>query len=535
MAKKSLDLYRMFEPAQTIPILETRRGRRLYNLDVRQWDFKDPTQHLDATKRARDFQYKLNEGLRTLSMSAEDQLMTTQPVSCRRDKWDVLPKEYEDRIVALIKQRSADKVDENPRILLRDYFAVLFNRLHNQPYNALLHEQVACLLQSVANAKSGDEALPRDLTRAFGAGKYGVVSEGDFRSAYSPLRPRGGDPAFLIKTEIPSRSSSMTSLNETVIGMHAMNYLKRVIPNFVFIYGSFMAPSLSNPQGKNVLEGDVKLFAKPVDTARYIMVQFVKKAVTLYDWLDANERSRGFAVACQEIYSQIVLSLAVAQERYDFSHNDLHGYNILVTQLKERHTIAYPMLSGKTVYLETGYLVTIIDYGYAHANIPVTREVARRVSALRAPGVPEQVQLVTTSQKGRGREATYTLHAGIWRTYLGITPMAGNSLADAMRLTLNFGRKPIETFLGGWTRLFFKGQDPKYSYFSDFERHITNVPGVTINLLEFYLAGLDEAAAYADGSGLVVSINHLPDHFGPLLSCESLPCTRDPILEGYLK
>ncbi|XP_053677525.1 serine/threonine-protein kinase haspin homolog [Anopheles nili] len=61
------------------------------------------------------------------------------------------------------------------------------------------------------------------------------------------------------------------------------------------------------------------------------------------------------------IFTQIVLTLAIAEQRYDFEHRDLHTGNILIERTKEKQRNFY--LLGEEIVIQTHKLkATIIDY-----------------------------------------------------------------------------------------------------------------------------------------------------------------------------
>ncbi|XP_050091597.1 serine/threonine-protein kinase haspin homolog [Anopheles aquasalis] len=61
------------------------------------------------------------------------------------------------------------------------------------------------------------------------------------------------------------------------------------------------------------------------------------------------------------VFSQIVLSLAIAEQRFDFEHRDLHSGNILVEPTKDTER-TYNLLGEEIVIQTQGLKATIIDY-----------------------------------------------------------------------------------------------------------------------------------------------------------------------------
>lgn len=527
---RDINVQDLYGPARVLPVWRQSPRTKKYEhaLDIRKFSFK---------KNPRFKPYATNETMRRYVWEAERLLLDDSPLGCRRDAWDALPQRVESDIANYARSVNHRFLWESDERIFGSYLAKLFEELRKEPYNYHLHEQIACLLQSVTHSQRYQPARVREVMYLFGSGVYGVVASGEFRAPYPPheeLRKAVTSPSktpFVIKAETTPDNPRVgyASMNEAFIGLFALNPLKRLIPNFAYVYGTFTAPAPESKYDNEKREyGDVKLFARP-GIARYNMIQFVPDAKTYYDWYDEYYKHEDFPRWTQEIYSQICLALAVAQERCDFSHNDLHGSNVLISRLTRRSTIEYPRIGRGSIFLETDWLVTIIDYGYAHATVQVDRRVAENVIALTPPGLPHTAELVRVY--GQGSERGYFLSVGMWSNDECLSALYSNALGDILRIS-GVSYSLLGTHLRAWGRALVGGETPVSQFFSDFKKETRYLAGVTINLFDFYAAGLNEALS--QNLGLRVAIKKCPDDFAPLLSCKISRCVSEPFLAEYV-
>uniref|UniRef100_A0A1B0AFK1 non-specific serine/threonine protein kinase n=1 Tax=Glossina pallidipes TaxID=7398 RepID=A0A1B0AFK1_GLOPL len=91
------------------------------------------------------------------------------------------------------------------------------------------------------------------------------------------------------------------------------------------------------------------------DTQKYIILELSFSGMDLESFTFRNAEQSYFAL------QQIILTLAVAEEAYQFEHRDLHWGNVLVLNTEEKY-ISYK-LAGKELLLPTkGVYIAIIDF-----------------------------------------------------------------------------------------------------------------------------------------------------------------------------
>lgn len=69
------------------------------------------------------------------------------------------------------------------------------------------------------------------------------------------------------------------------------------------------------------------------------------------------------------IMLQIITSLQLARKRLNFNHSDLHGGNVLISQLEKPGQIQYNSYDNDNkIYINANFMVSIIDFGFGTVN-----------------------------------------------------------------------------------------------------------------------------------------------------------------------
>ena len=138
-------------------------------------------------------------------------------------------------------------------------------------------------------------------------------------------------------------------VNEAFIGIECINKLLHEIPNFKYTFG----------------------FDKKSST---LITEHIE-GVSLNDFINGLSFVKGkqFVPPCSIseficVIQVLLLTLAVAQERYGFVHHDLTPWNIIIRKLDKKETIVY-QFKDQRVMVETTILPIIIDYDKSHAII----------------------------------------------------------------------------------------------------------------------------------------------------------------------
>ncbi len=151
----------------------------------------------------------------------------------------------------------------------------------------------------------------------------------------------------------------LQSLREYFIGMK-ISELRDKVPGFIFTYMKISENKIREIINKKYTNN---LYIYKDKYKNQII--FMEKAgdISLARFLlsDPNEED------IINVYLQVILSLNAINQYYDFSHNDLHLDNIMITKLKEPKILTYNVkLNGKQVKINLKvdkYLAKIIDFG----------------------------------------------------------------------------------------------------------------------------------------------------------------------------
>jgi len=181
---------------------------------------------------------------------------------------------------------------------------------------------------------------------------------------------------MIIKT--PQVNSPDYLYHEYFVGIWALKNLRRVIPNFMYVYGIFNCSSVVN--NYNFCDADQAYNG----TVNYLMSENIQ-GESLQNMLSALT-----GVEILSYIYQIVTALNLALYNYDFTHYDLHTGNVLMRAIGHLWPkIVVPIIwpNREPIFIETNFIPTIIDYGRCHVKVTVTgnKEDLRDFGYLRFP------------------------------------------------------------------------------------------------------------------------------------------------------
>ena len=264
-------------------------------------------------------------------------------------------------------------------------------------------------------------------SKILGRGRAGVVAHGMFPQP-APLIDAvlqgNAMPPFLVKVGV-SRDDEIEQLNELAVGLFALNPLRAECPNFMYVYGSYRCPP------PKITKTGVTPCAGRGEPVPYLMVEAIP-GMTLEQW--TKKGSPGGVAALQEIITQVVLALGLANERIGFSHNDLYLGNVMVEPLNRPLRMSYSVGGRTFSFTALHYLARIIDFGRASATVPR--------SSIGKAQVPAQDLAVL---KQEGVATAHDLHLGSASSHLGLSPIHPNLLGDLVR----FLGDTVGHYLGG--------------------------------------------------------------------------------------
>jgi hypothetical protein len=163
---------------------------------------------------------------------------------------------------------------------------------------------------------------------------------------------------FIAKT---SRESYSNLTHELFVGF-ILNSLRKEIPNFMFVYGNFIcSPPIISQEGivsqcyagsqltDYIALENIAIFSPPESMRLFLQT----RSWTTEDFLS--------------LYLQVIFFLRFAEERFGYTHYDLHDNNVILRPLPpsmSSATISYEIL-GKKYTLLVKKVATIIDYGFS--------------------------------------------------------------------------------------------------------------------------------------------------------------------------
>lgn len=153
---------------------------------------------------------------------------------------------------------------------------------------------------------------------------------------------------YLIKSNkgILDERSKSNLIHEYFIAINSLNLLKKEIPNFGYIL-SYIA------------EENIKISGEDKESKVSYIVYEKIKGISLKSFID--DSSKCTSEIFLQIFSQIILSINTASEKFGFMHNNLTCDNIIIDELPDNIYIHY-VYNNKDVYICSKYIPIIINY-----------------------------------------------------------------------------------------------------------------------------------------------------------------------------
>ncbi len=147
--------------------------------------------------------------------------------------------------------------------------------------------------------------------------------------------------------------------HELTVGLHMSKY-RKVLPNFVMVYGSTSCLSAKDHSTICVRN---KNNIKELRPYNYLFMEYIN-GMSLREYIIKVAYQPNSDVILLYILQQTLLSLAFAQETDEFTHYDLHAGNMLLTESSNKQFIYVGNKQKYRIYAP--YTVVIIDYGTTH-------------------------------------------------------------------------------------------------------------------------------------------------------------------------
>ena len=146
---------------------------------------------------------------------------------------------------------------------------------------------------------------------------------------------------FAVKTTKDS-AKTREHIHETFIGLNCINNIVKQIPNFVYNFGLIRD-----------------------DETCHTVTEYIE-GLNLLDYIKSNEFDFNDYLL---ITSQICLALQVAQNNYNFVHNDVTPWNIMIKKLDEPVFVEYVLDFKTVIKIKTHIVPILVDYGKSNATV----------------------------------------------------------------------------------------------------------------------------------------------------------------------
>lgn len=382
----------------------------------------------------------------------------------------------------------------------------IIREIRERPFNVAALEDFSCTLDILVSKKTSDITI-------IAQGSDGVVARGLLGDDFDI--PEGAPP-FVVKVALSE--DDVSSMNEAVVGLYCTNKLRKLIPNFMYVYNFFNCnrPIISN----------TTISTCPLDTfdeTIYTMVETIADSDTFATWITKHQNESDFMTRIHILILQIVLSLSVARDKFDFSHNDLHTGNVMIRKLPAPRTLVY-RIKNSTYYVEVEEIATLIDFGRSHARIPIDElpaVIQYSINKLPNYGVPGYANF---------KEGKH-INVGLMWAGIGISPFRSETsydiarIVDTCALRIDNSINAREVF--SWLRPLFRDEKiyetlRAYRSFWGGDPYYTNMPPsvdfLPQDLVRAVLPTLPEQVRER------VSLSIRKPGMAPLFSCEEDVC-----------
>ena len=228
--------------------------------------------------------------------------------------------------------------------------------------NASLHDNVACALDAIIY--EGKEP-----------GTYTPLMRERIRNWFPQLKQIGQESVegyalsssfsqdstlFVIKA--PRNPKDDELVHEAVVGFYALNKLRHILPNYMYVYGytKCSPPAILNRE-------TVTWCSSSNPSVSYLITENIRNSITFGDFvLDPNTTPNDFLA----VFLQLINALNLAYKHYGYTHYDLHYGNVMIRKYDNIVAIPYFSTSDEVQgYIASRYVPYIIDYGYNSVNI----------------------------------------------------------------------------------------------------------------------------------------------------------------------
>ena len=174
------------------------------------------------------------------------------------------------------------------------------------------------------------------------------------------LKGKEKDKKYVFKI---SQCINYLTHHENIV-MNGLNKLSAYCPHFVKSIGSI----LCNVDPKCRKQGNpFDIQSKYPIQKEALLCEFIDKSCKLYNYIRATDR-----ISENVLYStvkQVLMAVAIAQEKKKFSHYDLHSFNVMMRKCNKDVVFLYVFDEENQFAIPTyGHYPVIIDFGFSYIS-----------------------------------------------------------------------------------------------------------------------------------------------------------------------
>lgn len=227
------------------------------------------------------------------------------------------------------------------------------------------HKNIACIISAILQNNPEPPIKYQKIRNWFKTPKIIGSPSNDGFALKTSFKPEGD--LFVIKAARTVYNDNL--IYEAAAGMYVTNLVRQYIPNFMYVYGYTQCSRIIVDETNKEIKSWCNYQGLE---SSYLIVENIRNSVQMYNFVidptvDANQ------LTC--VLYQIFNALSIANNLYDYVHNDLHGDNVLVRSYFSKDSNKYlsiPIYDEKMKikgYVLSQYVPYIIDYGVSVFSI----------------------------------------------------------------------------------------------------------------------------------------------------------------------
>lgn len=268
----------------------------------------------------------------------------------------------------LVERGSCSQI--NPDIV-RDFRLRLFNvdsdRLESlltseESLNANVHDNIACAVDAIIyDGKMTGTFTPSERERI--RNWFPIIKQiGDESVEGFALRTSFTPDTNLFVMKAPRNPKNDELVHEALIGFYAMNKLRHVLPNYMYVYGYVKC----SPPAFDRREV-VTWCSSTSPAVSYLITENIRDSVPIGEFLTDPSTTAPDVMA---VFYESINALNLAYKIYGYTHFDLHYNNVLVRKYSTLVAVPFFGVSNTVVgYVVSRYVPYIIDYGYSRITV----------------------------------------------------------------------------------------------------------------------------------------------------------------------